>query len=176
MLTDLFFCFDCSRAPIPPAVEHKTDAPGVDISTEDVKQEASAVADETKQKAAGAEAEAEESAQTLREKAGKAADSAKRHGDEFAGEVEEGYGKAKKEARKDGKKISEEVRSEYNELYENRDNPVVIANAVAIVAGTVALAYGGYQKHQAGELDWKVAGAAGAVVGLLGVGDYFLSQ
>lgn len=68
------------------------------------------------------------------------------------------------------------MKSEYNEVYENRDNPVVIANAVAIVLGAAGLAYGGYQKHIKGELDWQVAGAAAAAVAVLGVGDYYLSQ
>lgn len=68
------------------------------------------------------------------------------------------------------------MKKEYNELYENRDNPVVIANGVAIVVGAAALAYGGYQKYRVGELDWKLGGTAAAIVGVLGVGDYFLSQ
>ena len=61
-------------------------------------------------------------------------------------------------------------------MYENRDNPVIIANGIAIVVGAVGLAYGGYQKHTVGELDWKLAGSVAAIVGVLGVGDYYLSQ
>lgn len=61
-------------------------------------------------------------------------------------------------------------------MYENRDNPVVIGNAVAITLGAVGLGYGAYTKHAKGELNWQIAGIAAAAVGVFGVADYYLSQ
>ena len=144
------------------------------------KAEASEAADTTKQNtsqaASTAESKSSETSHTVREKAQEASDYTKQKSGEFADTAEKDYNKAKKELSKDGKKVSDGIKGEYDEIYENRDNPVVIANAVAIVAGTAALAYAGYQKHRVGELDWQLAGTAAAVVGVLGVGDYFLSQ
>ena len=137
---------------------------------------ASDAADSAQQKASSATASAEEKSSTLREKASDAADYTKQKSSEFSDEAKDDYEKTKKEAKKDWKKGQQGVKDEYNEIYENRDNPVVIANGLAIVIGSVALAYGGYKKYSVGELDWKLAGAAGAVVGALGIGDYFLSQ
>ena len=161
-------------------MEQKTSAPGVDINADKAKDQANEAVDTTKQKASNAasttEQKSSEASSTIREKASEAGDYTKQKSHEFADEASKDYEKAKKEARKDGKKARDEVQGEYNELYENRDNPVVIANAVAIVAGTAALAYGGYQKYSVGELDWKLGGTAAAVVGVLAVGDYYLSQ
>ena len=144
------------------------------------KEDASSAADKTSQKASEAtdktSQKSSESAETLKKKAQEAADYTKEKGKEFEGAASKNYEKAKKEAEKDGKAFKEGMQKEGNELYDNRDNPVVIANGVLMVATAVALGVGGYQKHQAGQLDWQMVGAAGLVVGILGVGDYYLSQ
>lgn len=61
-------------------------------------------------------------------------------------------------------------------MYENRDNPVVVANGIAIVAGAAALGYGAYAKHRVGELNWELVGMWAGIVGVAAVGDYYLSQ
>ncbi|KAI9696761.1 MAG: hypothetical protein M1836_005123 [Candelina mexicana] len=79
------------------------------------------------------------------------------------------YDEAKKETKAKANKASEK-------MSENRDNPVVIGNAVAVVGISAALGIGAYRKYTAGELTWKVVGAWAGVVGLFAAGDYYLSQ
>jgi len=83
---------------------------------------------------------------------------------------------AKKKATTDAKKAKEKAREAGEELKENKDNPVVVGNAVVIAAGAAALGFGAYQKHAKGELTWKVVGLWTGIVGGLAVGDYYLSQ
>lgn len=172
-----FFRF--SRAPVPPQVDDSSSS-YTDLDGEHLKSEANETAQATKEKTSEAaqtgKEKGSEAAQTAREKASAAADYTKEKSSQFADSASTNYNKAKKEAKKDGKKAKEEIKGEYNEVYENRDNPVVIANGIAIVVGAAALGYGAYSKHQVGELTWQVAGVAAAVVGVLGIGDYYLSQ
>lgn len=180
-----------ARAPIPPQLEQSTSSSMVEIDGEQIKRdasdtankakdEASSAADKTSQKASEAadktSQKGTETAETLKKKAKEAADYTQEKGKEFGDSAGKNYEKTKKEVEKDGKKIKAEVQREGNELYDNRDNPVVIVNGVLMAATAVALGVGGYQKYQAGQLDWQLAGAAGLVVGILGVGDYYLSQ
>lgn len=58
----------------------------------------------------------------------------------------------------------------------NRDNPVVIGNAVAWTVAGVGLGVGAYNKHVKGELDWGIVGIAATAVGVLAAADYYLSQ
>lgn len=85
-----------------------------------------------------------------------------------------------REGKKEAEDVTEELRIKANEtrddLSANRDNPVVVGNAIAWTIGGVALGIGAYNKHVKGELDWSVVGAAAGVVGMLAVGDYFLSK
>jgi len=92
--------------------------------------------------------------------------------DRIEREVEEAEARAKEEyakAKKSGKKG-------VSKLHANSDNPVYIANALAVVGLSGALGYGAYRKYAGGELTWKVIGAWAGIVGLFGVGDYYLSQ
>ncbi len=72
------------------------------------------------------------------------------------------------------------AKKEFNEKKEwvqkNEGNPVVIGNAVAVVALSAGLGFGAYRKYIAGELTWKVVGAWAGVVGLFAAGDYYLSK
>ena len=61
-------------------------------------------------------------------------------------------------------------------LADNKDNPVVIGNAVLWTITAAAVGYGAYQKHSEGKLDWKLAGTVAGGLGALAVGDYFASQ
>lgn len=58
----------------------------------------------------------------------------------------------------------------------NSDNPVVVANLVASIGLGGFLGFGAYRKYVAGELTWKAVGVYAGVVGLFGIGDYFVSQ
>jgi len=84
--------------------------------------------------------------------------------------------KAKKEASADAKKAKAELKKEARKLSDNRDNPVVVGNAVLWGVTAVVLGVGAYQKHSEGKLDWKLAGTVAGVVSALGVADYFGSQ
>lgn len=72
---------------------------------------------------------------------------------------------AKKALKEDGKKLSK-----------NKDNPVLIGNAVIWGIATVAIGYGAYRKHSEGKLDWKLAGAVTGIIGGFSVVDYFGSK
>ncbi|KAH8809155.1 hypothetical protein F5884DRAFT_794654 [Xylogone sp. PMI_703] len=58
----------------------------------------------------------------------------------------------------------------------NSDNPVVIANAIAVLALGGALGFGAFRKYEAGELSVKLVAAWTGVVGAVALGDYFLSR
>lgn len=88
-----------------------------------------------------------------------------------------------KKAREVAKKLGEEEkkaaaksRKGIRSLEANGDNPVVIGNAIAVVALSAGLGFGAYRKYAAGELTWKVAGAWTGVVGLFVAADYYLSS
>lgn len=84
--------------------------------------------------------------------------------------------KAKKKAATKAKEAKSALKQEGKALSDNRDNPVVIGNAVIWGIATVAIGYGAYQKHSEGKLDWKLAGTVAGVVGAFGVADYFGSK
>ncbi|ETN37792.1 uncharacterized protein HMPREF1541_07415 [Cyphellophora europaea CBS 101466] len=102
--------------------------------------------------------EAENETERARQEAVKKAESAKEKASAQAK-------KAKSTLKKDGKKLAD-----------NRDNPVVVGNAVLWAITAAAVGYGAYQKHQEGKLDWKLAGTVAGGIGALAVGDYFASQ
>jgi hypothetical protein len=58
----------------------------------------------------------------------------------------------------------------------NKDNPIFLGNAIAIVGLSGMLGYGAYRKHAAGQLTWKVVGLWTGIVGAFAIGDYYLSQ
>ncbi|KAI9816247.1 MAG: hypothetical protein M1827_001848 [Pycnora praestabilis] len=97
----------------------------------------------------------------------------------------------KEEAKEKAQRAAEQAKEKYEqtkkttktkassakkELSENRDNPVVVGNAVVVVGLSAALGFGAYRKYAANELTWKVVGAWVGVVGLFAAGDYYLSQ
>jgi hypothetical protein len=83
---------------------------------------------------------------------------------------------AKKKAATKGKQIKDELKRDGQKLSENRDNPVVIGNALIWGIATLAIGYGAYQKHTEGKLDWQLAGTVAASVGAFAVADYFGSK
>lgn len=102
--------------------------------------------------------EAEADAERIVENASKQAASAKNR---LSAEAK----KAKRSLKKDGKALAD-----------NKDNPVVIGNAILWTITAAAVCWGAYQKHQEGKLDWKIAGTVAGGIGALAVGDYFASQ
>ena len=97
-------------------------------------------------------------------------------GDELSREASDKYDKAKKSAARNYRESKEEAKEKGNELSRNRDNPVVVGNAVIIGVGSVALGFVGYQKYAKGELSWEIAGITAAAVSAFAIGDYYLSQ
>lgn len=77
------------------------------------------------------------------------------------------------EKEQEAKKVAKDAKKR---VEKNSDNPVVIGNAVAVVALSAGLGLGAYRKYIAGELTWKVVGAWAGVVGLFAAGDYYLSK
>ncbi|KXT05450.1 hypothetical protein AC578_11043, partial [Pseudocercospora eumusae] len=85
---------------------------------------------------------------------------------------EQAKGKAKEEwqqAKKDGKKAEDWAEK-------NKNNPVVVGNAVVIAALGALLGTGAYRMHKSNTLTWNVVGAWAGAVGLFAVGDYYVSQ
>ena len=77
----------------------------------------------------------------------------------------------------DGKnKGKTEAKKDAQFLRENSDNPVIIGNAVVITALAGVLGWGAYKQHQAGQLDWRIAGLGAGAVGLFATADYFVSK
>ncbi|KAJ9608709.1 hypothetical protein H2200_006480 [Cladophialophora chaetospira] len=93
-----------------------------------------------------------------------------------AKEVSRNAESAKKKAATKGKQIKDELKKDGNKLNENRDNPVVVGNALIWGIATVAIGYGAYQKHSEGKLDWQLAGTVAGAVGAFAVADYFGSK
>jgi hypothetical protein len=123
-----------------------------------VKSDWSESAVKTETQAERIEREAELEAQRASQKAEQKAKSAK---EKVAAEAK----KAKSTLKKDGQKLAD-----------NRDNPVVIGNALLWTITAAAVGYGAYQKHSEGKLDWKLAGTVAGGLGALAVGDYFASS
>lgn len=55
-------------------------------------------------------------------------------------------------------------------------NPIIQANGVLFAIAAIALGFGAYRKHQAGQLTWKLAGLWSVGVATLVGGDYCLSN
>ena len=83
---------------------------------------------------------------------------------------------AKEKAKAGAKKGQAKAREGGRRLDANKDNPVVVANGVILLLGSVALGVGAYQKYSEGTLDWKVAGITAGALGAFAVADYYASQ
>jgi hypothetical protein len=83
---------------------------------------------------------------------------------------------AKSKLSKEAKKAKATLKEDGKKLSENRDNPVVVANALIWGLGGVAIGYGAYKKHSEGKLDWQLAATVAGCVGAFGVADYFGSK
>lgn len=107
--------------------------------------------------------------ETQKERIEHEAEAAEARAKEAADKAAKEFQKKEKEAKAKAKKVA-------NDIDRNSDNPVLIGNAVAVVAISAGLGFGAYRKYAAGELTWKVVGAWTGIVGLFAAGDYYLSQ
>ncbi|KAL8703439.1 MAG: hypothetical protein Q9201_003377 [Fulgogasparrea decipioides] len=130
----------------------------------------------TKETAADADQKASEASSKASGKAKEFSQQASKKSDELSKDAGDKYDKVKKSVARNYKEGKEEARDKGNELSRNRDNPVVVGNAVIIGAGSAALGFAAYQKYAQGELSWKLAGITAAAVGAFALGDYYVSQ
>lgn len=151
-----------ARAPAPPSIEPSESAASlVDVDSPHVQSVESDFKDatvKTETQAKRLEAEASEEAKTLREKASKAASD------------------AKKRASTKGKESKAGAKKEWASLKENKDNPVIIGNAVIWAIGAAAIGFGAYKKHSEGKLDAKLAGITAGAVAAFAAVDYYASE
>lgn len=155
----------------------RTQADRMAHEAEDKAREESAKASQkTKETAADADKKASEASSKASEKAKEFSEYASEKGEELSKDASNNYDKAKKKAARNYREGKEEAKEKGNELSRNRDNPVVVGNALIIGLGSAALGFWGYQKHAKGELSWEVAGITAAAVSAFAVGDYYLSQ
>merc|ERR1712169_85319 len=166
--TIIFSSLDCCASPrIPahpvPALEpsESESASLIDVDSPHVSSVKSDFQEQevkTETQAERLEREAEDKARAEAQKASEAAEGAKNKAATKSKEVKDAL-------KKDGQKLSE-----------NRDNPVVVGNALIWGITAVALGYGAYKKHSEGQLDWQVAGTVAGCVGAFAVVDYFGSK
>ena len=136
---------------------------------------------------------AKEVAHDVNEKAKEAGQKAKEVGHDAKVKAKEVGHDAKAKAKEVGRDVNAKANETANDISENRDNPVVIANALIIGLGSIALGYcctcicglrllmclfrvGAWKKYKAGELDWQVGGFWAGAIGLFALGDYYISQ
>ncbi|KAJ9498953.1 hypothetical protein H2202_005630 [Exophiala xenobiotica] len=153
----------CSRAPPVPALEpsESESASLIDVDSPHVSSVKSDFQEQevkTETQADRLEHEAEDKARADAQKASEAAE------------------KAKKKAATKGKEVKDALKKDGQKLSENRDNPVVVGNALIWGITAVALGYGAYKKHSEGQLDWQIAGTVAGCVGAFAVADYFGSK
>ncbi|KAI9799582.1 MAG: hypothetical protein M1825_004508 [Sarcosagium campestre] len=158
-----------SRAPAPPQIEHTDESESlIDVDSKSVHSVPSDYLSQsvkTDTQAERLEREAEDQEREAEAEYKKA----KKEGKAKAGQ-------AKAEARKATSSARDSLSRASKDFRDNSDNPVVLGNAVLAAVLGVGLGYGAYRKHVTGELNWKVAGAWSGVVGLIAVGDYYVSQ
>ncbi|KAL9058037.1 MAG: hypothetical protein Q9206_002101 [Seirophora lacunosa] len=150
--------------------ETKTQTERMAREAEDKARETSSQASQkTKETAAEADKKASEASSKASSKAKEFSEYASEKSEELSQEAGDKYDKAKKSAVRNYQEGKEEAREKGNELSRNRDNPVVVGNAVIIGVGSVALGFTAYQKYAQGELSWKLAGITAAAVGAFAV-------
>ncbi|KAH7385576.1 hypothetical protein DE146DRAFT_667587 [Phaeosphaeria sp. MPI-PUGE-AT-0046c] len=82
----------------------------------------------------------------------------------------------KEEAKHLKERAAAKKESAKDKARKNADNPVVLGNAVGIAVVAGVLGIGAYRKYARGELTGKVVAAWMGVVGLFGLGDYYVSK
>ena len=68
---------------------------------------------------------------------------------------------------------STEARDKFNR---NKSNPVVLGNAIMLIAAGAGLAYGAYHKHLRGALTWELVAKCTGGIGTIALFDYYVSK
>jgi hypothetical protein len=153
---------DSRAAPVPHLSHDESQASSlIDVDSPHV----SSVKSDWEEQAVKTETQAQRLEREAEAKAERAAQQARKEAENAKEKAASGAKKAKSTLKKEGQKLSD-----------NRDNPVVIGNAVLWTVAAAAVGFGVYQKHSEGKLDWKVAGTFAGGIAALAVGDYFASQ
>ncbi|KAA6406962.1 MAG: rho-type gtpase-activating 2 [Lasallia pustulata] len=145
-------------------------------AAEAAKQKAQEAKKTAQKKAEQAKDKTHQAAETTKEKAQHAAEATKEKAQHAAGVAKEKGIDAKERAQELSAEARDRAQRAGHDLNENRDNPVVVGNAVVIAAAGAALGFGAYRKYAAGELTWKVVGMWVGAVGVFSVADYWFSQ
>ena len=82
----------------------------------------------------------------------------------------------KKEAKDIKDKAAAKKDAAKDKVRKNADNPVVLSNAVGLALVGGIIGFGAYRQYVRGELTGKVVAAWAGVIGLFGLGDYYVSQ
>ncbi|MCJ1463550.1 hypothetical protein MMC07_002158 [Pseudocyphellaria aurata] len=158
---------NASRAPAPPSIESTESSSSYnDVSSPHV----------SSIKSEDLHSEASKTSQSAKEKTSSLSEKASSKTDDFSASASANYDKAKSTASKKASEAKDKAEVARDDLSANRDNPVVMGNAVVIAITAIGLGVGAYQKHKKGELSWGVVGAWAGVVGVFAAGDYYLSQ
>ena len=162
------------------APSHATQQEQAEERASEARDDALRVADESSEQGKEFAAKAQSELERLEKQAGQTYDEmsaeAKQDFAQWKKQAQKEYASVKKEVQQDGRKARDQAQKAGKWTEENKGNPVVIGNAVAITALAGLLSAGAYNMHQKGTLTWKVAGAWAGVVGLFAVGDYYVSQ
>ncbi|KAH9880332.1 hypothetical protein IAQ61_000623 [Plenodomus lingam] len=88
--------------------------------------------------------------------------------------------KREEEVKQEAEKLKETAEKKKeaakDKIKKNADNPVVLSNAIGLAVVSAVLGVGAYRKYSQGQLTGKLVAAWAGVIGLFGVGDYFVSQ
>lgn len=154
----------------------------------DVKQTADKVGKEAKQTADKAEKETKQAADKAEKNVKQAADKAGKKYEEIKDKAVDEYqelkGKAvdqyennvKPNVEKGVEKGKKEGKKAEQWAEKNKDNPVVVGNAVVLAVLGGALSIGAYRMHSQNRLTWNVIGAVAGGLSAFAIGDYYVSQ
>lgn len=132
----------------------------------DFEQTANQAEKDVKQTADKAEKELKQAA----DKAGKKYEEVKGKAiDEYENNIKPAVKEGVEKGKKEGKKAEQWADK-------NKENPVVIGNAVALAVLGGVLSIGAYRMHSQGRLTGQVVAATAGALSLFAVGDYYVSQ
>ena len=142
----------------------------------EAQQKASEMSEEGQKKASKLSKEGREAASNAPQRVSELGHEAADKASDIYNHPSENYDKAKRAAAKKSEQAKDSAIHTRDDISANRDNPVIIGNAVVITAICAGLGVGVWKKYSAGDLSWKIAGLWAGAVGVFAVGDYYLSQ
>lgn len=132
--------------------------------------------EQAKRAAKQTEAQAKDFGRKAENKAADLERSSKSALNKVSNEASKDYDKAKKQASAEAKKAKKAASDAGTWADNNKQNPVVIGNAIVVASLTGLVGIGAYRKYVNNELTPKVVGIWTGVIGLFAVGDYFVSS